>query len=154
MERNSIKEQFLDRPVGVIIEQIVTENKVFRFATECQYSNDDERKFLAKDILRKIQNDSSDKSVKARDKISEYSELFNKDKLKKKWFRLSEEQKADQIKLYFEKKIEDVEERKTETEKVLQMLYSDELKTKNVVYDEKLGNITDIVLKILKPKKK
>ena len=73
--------------INTTIDQIVIENKIFRFASELQYTDDDGRKYLLREILRRLQNDNSDKSSKARDEINkiplpktekEWLEYFNK----------------------------------------------------------------------------
>jgi hypothetical protein len=130
--------------INTTIDQIVIENKIFRFASELQYTDDDNRKYLLREILRRLQNDNSDKSSKAREEINKISEKLNESQMKKKWFRLSNEHKIEQIKKYFEKKIEDLEKRNAEVDKVLKMLESDSLKNKDVTYNEKEGKIENI----------
>lgn len=130
--------------INTTIDQIVIENKIFRFASELQYTDDDNRKSLLREILRRLQNDNSDKSTKARDEINKISEKINENQMKKKWFRLTDEQKMEQIKKYFEKNIENVEKRDNEIEKVLKMLKSNSLNNKDVTYDEKNGKIEKI----------
>jgi hypothetical protein len=139
--------------INTTIDQIVIENKIFRFASELQYTDDDGRKYLLREILRRLQNDNSDKSSKARDEINKISEKINESQMKKKWFRLSNEHKIEQIKKYFEKKIEDIEKRNVEIEKVLKMLESDSLKNKDVTYNEKEGKIENIDYEKVKKEK-
>lgn len=139
--------------INTTIDQIVIENKIFRFASELQYTDDDGRKYLLREILRRLQNDNSDKSSKARDEINKISEKINESQMKKKWFRLSNEHKIEQIKKYFEKKIEDMEKRNVEIEKVLKMLESDSLKNKDVTYNEKEGKIENIDYEKVKKEK-
>jgi hypothetical protein len=139
--------------INTTIDQIVIENKIFRFASELQCTDDDGRKYLLREILRRLQNDNSDKSSKARDEINKISEKLNESQMKKKWFRLSNEHKIEQIKKYFEKKIEDIEKRNVEIEKVLKMLESDSLKNKDVTYNEKEGKIENIDYEKVKTEK-
>jgi hypothetical protein len=139
--------------INTTIDQIVIENKIFRFASELQYTDDDGRKYLLREILRRLQNDNSDKSSKARDEINKISEKINESQMKKKWFRLSTEHKIEQIKKYFDKKIEDVDKRNVEMEKVLKMLESDSLKNKDVTYNEKEGKIENIDYEKVKKEK-
>jgi hypothetical protein len=139
--------------INTTIDQIVIENKIFRFASELQYSDDDNRKYLLREILRRLQNDNSDKSSKAREEINKISEKMNENQMKKKWFRLTNENKIEQIKKYFEKKIDDFEKRNNEIKKVLEMLESDSLKNKNVTYNEKDGKIENIEYEKIKKEK-
>lgn len=140
--------------INTTIDQIVIENKIFRFASELQYIEDDNRKYLLRKILRKLQNDNSDKSSKAREEIAKITQKINENQMKKKWFRLTNEQKTEQIKKYFEKKIEDVEKRDNEIKKVLDMLELESLKNKDIVYNEKEGYIENIEYEKEKNKKK
>jgi hypothetical protein len=139
-----LKNKMNEISINTTIDQIVIENKIFRFASELQYTEDDGRKYLLREILRRLQNDNSDKSSKAREEINKISEKLNENQMKKKWFRLSNEHKIEQIKRYFEKKIDDVEKRNIEMEKVLKLLESDSLKNKDVTYNEKEGKIENI----------
>mgnify|MGYP005866212781 CR=1 FL=1 len=138
----------MERPISVILDQITIENKIFRFASELQYTENDERKILLREILRKLQNDNSDKSVKAQTIIDSVREKLNQNELKKKWFRLSKDKKKEQIKLYYESKVEDINERKNLIEKVLLLLENDKLENKNVIYNEKDGKIENIDLNV------
>lgn len=125
-------------------DSIVRENKIYRFSSELQYSEDDDRKNLLREILKKIQNDTSNKSVKVREEISILCEKMNANQYKKKWHRLNEEQKKDQIQKYFSEKIEDNVEREKEMNKVFNMLDNDKLKNTHIKYDEKEGKIENI----------
>ncbi len=148
-----LNKQMGEVSINTTIDQIVIENKIFRFASELQYTDDDGRKYLLREILRRLQNDNSDKSSKARDEINKISEKINESQMKKKWFRLSTEHKIEQIKKYFDKKIEDVDKRNVEMEKVLKMLESDSLKNKDVTYNEKEGKIENIDYEKVKKEK-
>jgi hypothetical protein len=130
--------------INTTIDQIVIENKIFRFASELQYIDDDNRKYMLREILRRLQNDNSDKTSKAREEINKISEKLNENQMKKKWFRLSNEHKIEQIKKYFEKKIEDIEKRNAEIQRVINMIESNFLKNKDVTYNEKEGKIENI----------
>lgn len=139
-----------ERPVSVLLDQITIENKIFRFASELQYTENDERKLVLREILRKLQNDTSDKSAKAQSIIDNVREKINKNELKKKWYRLTKDNKIDQIKSYFNSNIEDINERKIQTDKVLSLLENDNLINKNVIYNEKEGKIEGFDLEITK----
>ena len=138
----------MERPNSVILDQLTIENKIFRFASELQYTENDERKLSLREILRKLQNDNSDKSAKAQTVIDNVREKINQNELRKKWFRLTKEKKIEQIKLYYESIIKDVDERKKQIEKVLLLLENDKLINKNVDYNEKEGKIENIDLDV------
>lgn len=138
----------MERPNSVILDQLTIENKIFRFASELQYTENDERKLSLREILRKLQNDNSDKSAKAQTVIDNVREKINQNELRKKWFRLTKEKKIEQIISYYESKIKDVDERKKQIEKVLLLLENDKLINKNVDYNEKEGKIENIDLDV------
>jgi hypothetical protein len=128
------------------IEKIIRDNKIFRFASELQYSDNEKRKELLREILTRLKNNNSDdeKAIKAREEITKIRDKLNENQLKKKWHRLLEEQKVDQIKKYFDEKIEDIAARKIEMNKVLELLKNGDLANKYVIYDEKNGKIENI----------
>lgn len=128
---------------NISIDSIVRENKIYRFASELQYCENEKRKDMIRKILKKIHNDTNDKSEKAREEITKICSKINENQMKKKWFRLFDEQKEEQIKKYYEENKDKQEEQK----KILEMLKNNILENKFVDYDEKNGKIINIELK-------
>jgi hypothetical protein len=144
----------MESNIGTIIDDIVRENKIYMFASELQHTENNERKEMLRDILKKLHNDTNDKSVKAREEITKICIKINENQMKKKWFRLTQEQKQEQIAKYYEnRKEEDVEKEK---KFILDLLKDEKLENKFVEYDEKNGKIININYekeKKTKPKK-
>lgn len=136
-------------PINIIIDNIIRENKIYRFSSELQYTEDDGRKKMLRDILRSFQNDNNDKSTKARENLNLIRDEINLNQYKKKWFRLSKEQKNDKIIEYYENETDEENEEK----EVLEMLENDTLKNKCITYDNKKGEISDIAISIKATKK-
>jgi fructosamine-3-kinase len=137
----------MESNISTIIDNIVRENKIFRFASELQSTENEERKEMLREILKKLHNDTNDKSEKAREEISKICVKINENQMKKKWFRLSIEQKIEQITKYIDEKYVNNAEIKTkekELKKILDMLNEDKLENKHVEYDEKNGKIVNI----------
>lgn len=125
--------------MNTIIDKMISENKIYRFASELQYTESDERKEMLRDILRKLQINNisneekeKDKSEKAKDVINTLSEKINKGSLQKKWNKLTKDQKMERIKLFFEKN----KDSKLNEEKILQMVDDDTLLNKYIEYDD------------------
>jgi hypothetical protein len=144
----------MESNIGTIIDDIVRENKIYRFASELQHTENSERKEMLRDILKKLHNDTNDKSEKAREEITKICIKINENQMKKKWFRLTQEQKIEQITKYYE----NTKGGETEAEKkiILDLLKYEKLENKFVEYDEKNGKIINIIYekdKKTKPKK-
>ena len=137
----------MESNISTIIDNIVRENKIFRFASELQSTENEERKEMLREILKKLHNDTNDKSEKARDEISKICVKINENQMKKKWFRLSIEQKTEQITKYIDEKYLNNTEIKTkdkELKTILYMLNDNKLENNHVEYDEKKGKIVNI----------
>jgi hypothetical protein len=136
----------MNQPTSVIIDKIRIDNKLFRYMSELENIEDDDRKNLLRKKLRELQNDNKDRLEKAREKINDIKSKIDKSEFKKKWFRLTDDQKNEQIKRYFEKNISDPKERKKEIDRFSDMIKLDTLKNKNIIYNEKDGFIENIDL--------
>jgi hypothetical protein len=130
---------------NTIIENMIRDNKIHRFSSELQSTNDEAKKILLREILKRLTNNNeNEKSVKARNELSKMRDKFNENQMKKKWFRLSKEQKEEQIIKYLNETIEDDKKRDEEFEKLKKMLENDELENKFVIYNEKEGKIEEL----------
>lgn len=137
----------MESNISTIIDNTVRENKIFRFASELQCTENEERKEMLREILKKLHNDTNDKSEKAREDITKICVKINENQMKKKWFRLSIEQKTEQITKYIDetyKNDTEVKIKEKELKIILEMLNEDKLENKFVDYDEKNGKIINI----------
>lgn len=142
----------MESNIGTIIDDIVRENKIYRFASELQYTENNERKEMLRDILKKLHNDTNDKSEKAREEITKICIKINENQMKKKWFRLTQDQKTEQIEKFYKDKEDGEKEKKI----ILDLLKEDKLENKFVEYDDKNGKILNITYEKktkVKPKK-
>lgn len=131
----------METNIGTIIDDIVRENKIYRFASELQHTENTERKEILREILKKLHNDTNDKSEKAREEITKICVKINENQMKKKWFRLAQEQKIEQIEKYYADKEDGEKEKKV----VIDLLKKEKLENKHVEYDDKNGKIINII---------
>jgi len=124
----------------ITIDTIVKENKIFRFASELECCNCPNRTKMLNSILKKLHSDSSDMSEKSKSQVETLCEKINLEALKKKWFKLTKEQKEEQIKKYYSQE----ENKDEEYQETIKLLNEDKLENKNVEYDEKNGKIINI----------
>lgn len=131
------------------IDEIIRECKIYRFASELQFTKDDIRKNDIKDILNTLQR-SSNNEDSARDKLNKIYDNIDKTALLKKWTKLTLSQKQDRIKDFVKRTYKND---KNETEKkLLDMLNNGKLKMGWVDYNNKEGYIIAINIE-KKPKK-
>jgi hypothetical protein len=147
MESNTI-------PVATAIDNIVRENKIFRFASELECCTNEIRKNNIRLILRSLQDKSEEKAIKARENITSLCNKITEAQLKKKWIRLTLDQKVSQITKYYEGIEEDEDTQKELIKKAFDLLEAGKLKSKMITYDEKEGKIVNINLEFKEPKKK
>lgn len=139
---------------SIDIENILKENQIYRFSCELQYSHDDERKEKIRKILRSYQNEVLDKEklLRARSGLDKFRDEIVKNQYKKKWHRLTKEQKKDKLDEYYYNMYDKTDEKK----EIYELLENDKLKNSNVNYSESEGKINEIILvkKQIKNKKK
>lgn len=120
-----------------VIDDIVRDNYIFRFASELQQTSDEERKDAIRSIINKIQYNNPQSS---QDKLSSICNNIDEFLLKKTWGRLNIEQKINRIKFYMEGKDDDAQE-------IIDMLKNGTLKNSDVDYDKTSGCIKSIQTK-------
>jgi hypothetical protein len=140
------------------IQKIIKNNKIYRFALELQYTENDESKQLLKNILENfeqtVDEDNSivtNKSV-TKSNIEKFNDKMNKIDnitLKKQFYRLNEIQKINKLQEYFKikKNIDDDLISQKFAEEILQLIKEDKLKNKNIEYiidDTIVNNIKNI----------
>lgn len=128
------------------IQKIIKNNKIYRFALELQYTDNDESKILLKEILQNFEQDVNDdftiNTVKTNSKsnIDKFNEKFNKiDELtlKKQFYRLNEIQKINKLQEYF-KNIKNINDDTINTSlatNILELISNKKLKNSDIEYN-------------------
>lgn len=128
------------------IDFIIKDNKICRFAIELQYTVDEERKQVLKDILQSYKTNPvviSD-SEKAKQQIDLLCDRLEQNALKRKWSKLTSDQKVERIRVYLASSITDEEEREKQFRNLKSLLESKKLKAMYINYDVEEGCIVDI----------
>jgi len=124
------------------MNEIITENKLFRFASELQHTTDDYRKIVLKHILQKLQdvNLVKDNNIQKFDK-----ELEGTEKLmyKRQWSRLQDFQKEDRILDYVKRKFPDKNHELIQ-KNIMKLIEDGILISKNIKYVSEKGEIESI----------
>jgi hypothetical protein len=132
-----------------IIEDIIKQNKIRRFASELGATKDNiERCKDIKQIMTVLQGASVCKfDTLGKTKMTEIYDKINTQTLHWKWGKLSIPQQKDRIKEYLKLTIFD-EEKKTQAEKLLfELIDSEKLKKNSIAYDMEKSQITGIFIK-------
>lgn len=124
------------------MNEIITENKLFRFASELQHTTDDYRKVVIKHILQKLQdvNLVKDNNIQKFDK-----ELEDTEKLmyKRQWSRLQDFQKEDRILDYVKRKYPNKKHELIQ-KNIMKLIEDGTLITKNIKYVSEKGELESI----------
>lgn len=137
-----------------VIDEIIRDNKIFRFASELQNTNTNnvERKQDIQNILRNLERSNVEEQHCARDKLDNIYSKIDTCALKKKWCRLQVTQKKERIKKYLNDNITDIEQRNKFEKILVEKLEQGYLKTiKDIDYDVELGIIKNISILIFEP---
>jgi hypothetical protein len=127
------------------IDEIVRENKIFRFALELQNTVDETRKELIKHKLKTLQgsttNESQTTAKSQLDNIYDNIDVFT---LKQKWTKLNEKQKQERIKHYIKTSgLNEIKQTKLQ-DKITEMTKGKLFKVTYIDYDNKEGKINSI----------
>jgi hypothetical protein len=127
------------------IQKIIKNNKIYRFAMELQYTENDESKQLLKNILENFeQTVNEDNSIVTnktvtKSNVEKFNDKMNKIDnitLKKQFYRLNEIQKINKLQEYFKikKNIKDDNLTHKFAEEILELIKNDKLKNKDIEY--------------------
>jgi hypothetical protein len=138
--------------VDTQIDEIIRENKIYRFAYEFERTEDADRKAEIKKILNILQGTKEqEREDAAKSKLNKIYDNIDKFSLKRKWTKLSVAQKQDRIKEYLNLSIKDEKLREGVKEKLFTMLDDGKLKTTKLVdYDVENAQIKSINLETTK----
>lgn len=129
------------------IDEIIRENKIFRFALELQNTTDETRKELIKHKLKILQGtsilESNDMAKSQLDNIYDKIDNF---RLKQKWTKLNDKQKQERITNFIKMcKITELKKIRFQ-EKISEMIKNKLFKPSYIDYDDVNGVINNIVL--------
>ena len=135
-----------------VIDELMTECKIYRFASELQTTTDENRKTSLRQILNVLQR--CDKAViegkedSTQKKLDMMFEQETQYALKKSWAKLNDNQRINRIKFYISQLIMDDNKKKDYEKKVLELYETKKLKKAQVLYNEKTGEISKIDVEI------
>lgn len=127
------------------IQKIIKNNKIYRFAMELQYTENDESKQLLKNILENFEQTVNDDNSIVTNKtvtksnVEKFNDKLNKIDnitLKKQFYRLNEIQKINKLQEYFKikKNIDDDNLTEQFAKEILELIKNDKLKNKDIEY--------------------
>ena len=123
------------------IHNIVVSNIKNRYQTELEYAETDEEKNEIMKILQKYDK-VAEKKIDIFDNKMLQIDLLT---MKKLFYRLKETQKINRLKLYFEEKYNTNETiNQKNAENIIELLNTNVLKSKDIIYDVDNAKITDI----------
>jgi hypothetical protein len=133
--------------VDNIIDEIIKENKIQRFALELQNTLDGARKAEIKSILHMLEGSGIAKDTHdARNKLNDIYQKIDECALKKKWNRLQVSQRVERVKNYLSELIPDAKKRKPIEDQLVETIKNGAMATaKYVTYDQYTGNILAIL---------
>jgi len=141
-----------DQTTENVIDELISECKIYRFASELQTTEDETRKTALRNILAILQRcDSSVKKEQSdltQKKLDNFFEKQDNFALKKSWTRLNDVQKIGRIKYYVSKMIMDTNKKQEYEKKLLELHSEKKIKKTQIVYDENLGEIVSIDVEI------
>jgi len=131
--------------INTKIEEIIRDNKIFRYALELQNTTDVKRKELIKLKLINLQGiPTKELSTTAKTKLDEIYDNIDSFTLKQKWSKLKDKQKLERIKLFIESS-DLSDSKKVQLDKtIIEMIKNKTFKTSYIDYDSKDGKIISI----------
>ena len=129
------------------IDDIILENKIYRFASELQHTANEDRKNDLHKILNLLQNKPDKKKPEIKSAKTKLTEIYSEMDailLKKKWIKLSDMQKKNRITDFVKKNYNGEILQQDAIDKFFKMLDDGELKPKMVEYNNSEGFIISI----------
>jgi len=124
------------------IDDIIKECTNYRFASELQYTTNDERKETLRAILKIQEGKPIIEKEDARTKLNKIYDEIDKNALKKNWAKLSNTQKQNRIKEFVKRSVKDANQSEKLEAKLLKMLDDGKLKRTYIEYDSMIGIIS------------
>lgn len=123
------------------MEELVRQNKIFRFASELQHTKNEKSKVIISAILENLQEIKVNKKTKM-ELHDDHLAIINKLAFKKKWFRLEDFQKEDRLNEFIQRTYPENKTKYYET--ILDYYKKGEIVNKDILYNESEGIITSI----------
>lgn len=131
----------------IVIDHLVRSNLLYRSIAEEIETGDPERKKMLQKIIDQTSSYKNQKQIKT-EKLQAHFDVLKMSQYQKKWQFLSIQQRLNRLESYVTKNhIDD-----SEKLRLMEMIESGELKTKNVVYDMIKCTIESIDLQTIKNK--
>lgn len=142
-------EQTMIGQIDNIIDDIVKQNKLRRFASEIGAVKDNiERVAEIKQIMSVLQGASEyNFETSAKSKINEIYDKINAQTLHWRWSKLSTPQQKDRIKEYLKVAVVDAKKRSDAEALIFSLIDSGKLKKNSVTYDTEKSQVTGIFIK-------
>jgi hypothetical protein len=126
------------------IDEIIKDNKIFRFASELQGTTDSERKKQLKTIIHVLQGAQYENSHQ---KIVEMYDDIDKHIYEQRWVKLNKEQKKFKINEFLNETIKDQDNKNIIKTEMNELIDKNKLRTiKDVEYDSKTSKIINIFI--------
>ena len=136
--------QTIDNSIYNEMQELIKNNKIFRFGLELTNTHDEDRIKQIQNIIAFLEK-KEDKKMDTQDKITKMFNDLDIQLYKQPWNKLKEHYKETKIKEYVNEKYKDHEEKDLILALLLEKLEEGSLKTiKSVTYDQKTAKITDI----------
>ena len=133
--------------VDTKIDEIIRDNKIFRFALELQNTEDESRKELIKYKLLLLQGVSKEEMVtNAKNKLDNIYDNINTFTLKQKWTRLTDKQKKERISNYIKSSKLSDDKKDLLTDKITNMMKNKTFKAQFITYNSDEGKIDNITI--------
>jgi hypothetical protein len=121
------------------VDEIIKDNKLFRFASELQCTTEDARKLELTEEIKNLNISKQSNEEKAKKKIEDMCKVITVNSGKKKWFRLNKD-------IQMEKLLEYIERSKTDKSTILKLYTDGKLKGKKIIYNDEKGIIEKITI--------
>ena len=126
-----------DTSIDKQLDEIIKDNRIFRYVSEMQESTDEKRKTELIDEIKNLNMQKQTNEEKAKGKIEQMCKAITVNSGKKKWFRLNEDIQITKLNEYIEKN-------NLNKEDIMKLYRSKALKGKKIVYDTELGVIKEL----------
>lgn len=134
-----------------VIEELILESKIYRFASELQMTTDETRKGQLRNILSILQRHENTQDVNNDLTQKKLDILFDNETtyaLKKSWGKLNHAQHIDRISHFVRQMVMDQEKKQKYEEKLISLYEQKKLKKSQVLYDESTGEIKAIDVEV------
>lgn len=142
-------------PSDNVIDEIIKDNKLHRFASELQYTDDQTRKAQINEILVFLQGVSAIKTQSPQSKRNKMFSDYHNKAILQSWNKLKKSQRNERMKCYLTELVKDEDNRNDIIKQVCELIDEGKLKgTKEVIYNKEKGEIISVPRIMMDPKLK